>query len=163
MSTQQFPTTTNSMQQIQKLFELHANVALAKSIDLLNAKSLYETALKRIVKGEDLTSELPQLKNLTKVQALQVLNNLIEQAVMAVKKAWVLDTRYANLFASTVRIKNEKNALFEQYDVEHKAENEKGTVIIAIVTSGRTATVTLSGQEQAIELLSKQLVIAGLR
>jgi hypothetical protein len=156
-------TTSNSMQQIQGFFENKANAALANAINNINAKNLYEIACKRLVQGDDLTDEIPELKNVTKVQALQVLNALVKQAVAAIQAAWVLDSSYASLFSSTVRIQHKKNALFEQYDVEHQAHTEQGVVTIAIVTQGRIATVKVQGNEQAIELLSKQLVIAGLR
>ncbi len=148
---------------LAQLFKSRAERSLAQAIDQLNARSLYARALNKIEQGQDLSDELPELKEMSKPNAIRVIKNLIQHADEQVEGAWAIDPRYAELFKASFRVKHPDGELFPVFDVEYTAVTEEGNVVFAIVTNRRTVEVTVTGTDAACANLARQLVIAGLR
>ena len=158
-------TTEHSGQdagQLSKLFKSWAEKSLADSIELLRARGLYARALSKIEQGQDISDELPELKTISTANAIRIIKNLIADADEQVESAWALDTRYADLFKTSFRMKQPPGELFPVFDVEYTATTIDGDVVISAVSNRRMVSVTVTGSDAAVQSLAKRLVIAGL-
>ena len=147
---------------LAQLFKSRAERSLAQAIDQLNARSLYARALNKIEQGQDISDELPELMTISTANAIRIINNLIADADEQVESAWALDTRYADLFKTSFRMKQQPGELFPVFDVEYTATTVNGAVVISAVSSRRMVSVTVTGSDAAVQSLAKQLVMAGL-
>ena len=147
---------------LAQLFKSRAERSLSQAIDQLNARSLYARALNKIEQGQDISDELPELMTISTANAIRIINNLIADADEQVESAWALDTRYADLFKTSFRMKQQPGELFPVFDVEYTATTVNGAVVISAVSSRRMVSVTVTGSDAAVQSLAKQLVMAGL-
>jgi hypothetical protein len=165
MAKRPYLTTSESSKdrdQIVQLFKSRAERSLAHAIDQLNARSLYARALDKIEQGQDLSDELPELKSVSKSNAIRVIKNLIKDEDAQVDAGWALDPRYADLFKTSIRVKHLEGELFPSFDVEYTAVTEEGDVVTSITTYRRIVTVTIAGTDTAYRYLTRRLIMAGL-
>ena len=148
--------------QLVQLFKSRAERTLAHAIDQLNARSLYARVLDKLEQGQDLSDELPELKSVSKPNAIRVIKNLIQDADAQVELSWALDPRYADLFKTSIRVKHPEGELFPSFDVKYTASTEDGDVEIYILTNRRIVSVKIAGSHSAYRYMTRQLVMAGL-
>jgi len=158
-------TTSESSQDrdhLVQLFKSRAEQSLSNAIDQMNVRTLHVRALDKIEQGLDLSDELPELKSVSKTNAIRVIKNLIKDADAQIESAWALDPRYADLFKTSIRVKRIEGELFPSFDVEYTAVTEEGDVVISTTTHRRIVTVTIAGTDAAYRYLARRLIVAGL-
>jgi len=166
MAKRPYLTTSESSEdrdRLLKIFKSLAEKSLTAVIEQLNARSLYAKALKQIEQGTDLSDELPELRTLPKPNAIRVIKSLIKDADAQIDLAWTLDSRYADLFKSSIRVRHLEGELFPSFDVEYEADSDAGKVLVSVITARRIPTVKVSGNEEAIRYVTKRLLFASLR
>lgn len=121
--------------QIYDFFENKAKDALEKCIMRACDLALFQQVKKRIESGEDLTSELPQLKLLNKKQALAVVNTLIKSCNTDLDSYWALPkVAKAEQILKHQRIKGD---LVPRFNARYTFKTKLGTVNITVATQGR--------------------------
>lgn len=148
---------------IEKLFTNWANASFRKCIDLIDERGFYQHVLDKLDANADMSSDLPELQNVSGKVAKTTLKRLMQQAAEGVDAAWELPTNLGKLFRTTIRSHQDDISLLPCFDVEYKAETAKGVVKIAVKTWRRKVTVTVEGKSEALDFLHGQVAIAGMR
>jgi hypothetical protein len=148
---------------LEKLFTNWANASFRKCIDLIDEKDFYQHVLDKLDAKADMSSDLPELQNVSDRVAKTTVKKLLQQATEDVDAAWELPTNVSKLFRTTIRLHQDEISLLPCFDVEYKAETAKGVVKIAVKTWRRNVTVTVEGKSEALDLLHGQVVMAGMR
>lgn len=164
MSTPQATTILTAEQAaLQKLFQNWADESFQRSIDCQNEVGFYEYVLAKMTAKVDLTADLPEMKGMKINDAKAVVKGLAKQSKASVKTAWGLKATVEKFFHTTIRSHHDELSLLPCFDVEYKAETEKGDVTIAVQTWRRNVTVTVNGNAGACDYLHGQVVMAGMR
>lgn len=163
MTTSTATTKVDTGEALRLHFENNAIAALGKVITLLQERDLYAHALNKLELGEDLSADLPEIKDVKPAVAKKVMQRMVADADKAVSSAWELPSNVGKLFHTTVRSHRDEMSLLPCFDVEYKAETAKGAVQIAIKTWRRNVTVTVDGKDAALDFLHGQFVMAGMR
>lgn len=161
-------TATTSKSDLQagmlKLFQSWADASFSKSIDSWNEQAFYQHVLKKLDAKVDLTSDLPELKNLKPKAAKAVVQRLLKQAGEVIESAWELKPAVAKLFRTSIRVHmTDETSLLPCFDIEYKAQTDGGVVTISVLTQRRDVTISIDGEEAALGLLYGQVVTAGMR
>lgn len=161
-------TATTSKSDLQtgmlKLFQSWADASFVKSIDSWNEQAFYQHVLKKLDAKVDLTSDLPELKNLKPKAAKVVVQRLMKQAGEVIESAWELKPAVAKFFRTSIRVHmNDEASLLPCFDIEYKAQTDCGFVIISVKTQRRDVEISIDGEEAALNLLQEQIVMAGMR
>lgn len=164
MTTPQATTyVSESQKALIKLFENWARESFEKSMNSANEVNFYQSVKKKLEAKIDMTDDLPALKKVKTSAAKAVVKDLAKQAKASVDAAWVLPSNIDKLFRTTIRSQNDESSLMTCFDVEYKAETERGYVKIAIKTWRLNLSVTVDGAAEALDLLQGQLVMTGLQ
>ena len=161
-------TATTSKSDLQagmlKLFQSWADASFSKSIDSWNEQAFYQHVLKKLDAKVDLTSDLPELKNLKPKAAKAVVQRLLKQTAEVIESAWELKPAVAKLFRTSIRVNmTDEASLLPCFDIEYKAQTDGGVVTISVLTKRRDVTISIDGEEAALGLLYGQVVTAGMR
>lgn len=163
MTTSTATTKVDTGEALRQFFESNAITALGRVIAMLQERDLYAYALNKLEQGEDLSADLPELKDIKPTVAKKVMQRMVADAEKAASSAWDLSSNVAKLFHTTVRSHGNEMSLMPCFDVEYKADTAKGVVKIAVNTWRRNVTVTVDGKDAALDLLHGQVVMAGMR
>jgi hypothetical protein len=151
---------------IQTFFERKANGALKQSLERACDLSHFKQVKTRLEAGEDLTKELPQLKKLSKKDALAAVKTLIKRCDTDLAGYWTLPK--AAKAKLTVTHKSYKGELVPRFTADYLFETKLGQVHIKVTTQGRyvfvspsTKDVKKANIELALREVEKQLSLAG--
>ena len=151
---------------IQTFFERKANAALKQSLERACDLSHFKQVKTRLEGGEDLTKELPQLKKLTKKDALAAVKTLIKRCDTDLNDYWTLPK--AAKAKLLVTHKSYKGELVPRFTANYQFATTLGLVEIKVSTQGRYVFVSPSAKdvkkaniELALRDVEKQLSLAG--
>jgi hypothetical protein len=151
---------------IQTFFERKANGALKQSLERACDLSHFKQVKTRLEAGEDLTKELPQLKKLSKKDAVAAVKTLIKRCDTDLAGYWTLPK--AAKAKLTVNQKSYKGELVPRFTADYLFETKLGQVHIKVTTQGRyvfvspgTKDVKKANTELAFRDVEKQLSLAG--
>jgi len=152
---------------IQTFFERKANAALKQSLDRACDLSHFKQVKTRLEAGEDLSKELPQLKKLSKKDALAAVKTLIKRCDTDLHDYWTLPkAAKAKLSVAHTSYKGE---LVPRFTASYQFNTQLGLVEIKVTTQGRylfvspsTKDVKKANTELAFRDVEKQLSLAGL-
>lgn len=152
---------------IQTFFERKANSALKQSLERACDLSHFKQVKTRLESGEDLTKELPQLKMLTKKDALAALKALIKRCDTDLNDYWTLPK--ATKAKLVVTHKSYKGELVPRFTANYEFKTQLGLVEIKVTTQGRYVFVSPSAKdvkkaniELALRDVEKQLTLSGM-
>ena len=157
-------TTTTEFQarkELEQHFYANAVTAFAACIQQQNEQQFYLHVLEKLKHGADLSSELPELKTITKSAAVRVCEQMANQAAVAAAHVWQLAANTQSIFTTTIREIKTAQSLLACYEVEYKAKHFE--VAVRVKTHRRNLTVEVIGSDSAAEQLHKAFVIAQLR
>ena len=157
-------TTTTEFQarkELEQHFYANAVTAFAACIQQQNEQQFYLHVLEKLKHGADLSTELPELKTITKSAALRVCEQMAHRAAVAAAQVWQLAANTKSIFTTTIREVKKPQSLLACYEVDYKAKHFD--VAISIKTHRRNLTVEVIGSDSAAELLHKAFVMAQLR
>ena len=135
--------------------------AFAACIQQQNEQQFYLHVLEKLKHGADLSTELPELKTLTKSAAVRVCEQMAHQAAVAAAQVWQLAANTQSIFTTTIREVKNSQSLLACYEVEYKAKHFE--VAVRVKTHRRNLTVEVIGSDSAAEQLHKAFVMAQLR
>jgi hypothetical protein len=151
---------------IQTFFERKANGALKQSLERACDLSHFKQVKTRLEAGEDLTKELPQLKKLSKKDALAVVKTLIKRCDTDLAEYWALPKAAKAKLAVTHKVY--KGELAPRFTANYQFKTQLGQVEIKVTTQGRyvfvspsTKDVKKANTELAFRDVEKQLSLAG--
>jgi hypothetical protein len=152
---------------IQTFFERKANGALKQSLERACDLSHFKQVKTRLEAGEDLSKELPQLKKLSKKDALAAVKTLIKRCDTDLAGYWALPK--AAKAKLTVTHKSHKGELVPRFTANYQFDTKLGQIDIKATTKGRYIFVSLSAKdvkkanmELAFRDVEKQLSLAGI-
>ena len=157
-------TTTTDFQarkELEQHFHANAVAAFDVFIQQQNEQQFYLHVLEKLKQDKDLTTELPELKNLTKSAAVRVCEQMAQQAEISAAQVWQLAANTKSLFTTTIREVKTPQSLLACFEVEYKAKHVQAS--INIKTHRRNITVTVIGSDSAAEQLHKEFITAQLR
>ena len=151
---------------IQAFFERKANGALKQSLERACDLSHFKQVKTRLEAGEDLSKELPQLKKLSKKDALAAVKTLIKRCDTDLNDYWSLPK--AAKAKLIVTHKSYKGELVPRFIVSYQFNTQLGVVEIKVTTQGRyvfvspsTKDVKKANTELAFRNVEKLLSMAG--
>lgn len=151
---------------IQTFFERKANGALKQSLERACDLSHFKQVKTRLEAGEDLSKELPQLKKLSKKDALAAVKTLIKRCDTDLNDYWALPKAAKAKLAVTH--KSYKGELVPRFTANYQFNTQLGQVEIKVTTQGRyvflspsTKDVKKANIELALRDIEKQLSLAG--
>ena len=150
---------------IQQFFELKANTALKQSLERACDLSHFKQVKTRLESDEDLSKELPQLKKLSKKDALTTVKKLIKRCDDDLIEYWSLPkVSKAQLL---VTHKSYKGELVPRFMANYQFNTQMGLVEIKVATQGRyvfvspnTKDVKKANTGLALRDVEKQLSLA---
>ena len=157
-------TTTTEFQarkELEQHFYANAVTAFAACIQQQNEQQFYLHVLEKLKHGADLSTELPELKKLTKSAAVRVCEQMSHQSTAAAAQVWQLAANTQSIFTTTIREVKTAQSLLACYEVEYKAKHFE--VAVRVKTHRRNLTVEVIGSDSAAEQLHKAFVMAQLR
>ena len=157
-------TTTTEFQarkELEQHFYANAVTAFAVCIQQQNEQQFYLHVLEKLKHGADLSTELPELKKLTKSAAVRVCEQMSHQSTAAAAQVWQLAANTQSIFTTTIREVKKPQSLLACYEVDYKAKHFE--VAIRVKTHRRNLTVEVIGSDSAAEQLHKAFVMAQLR
>lgn len=131
-------------------------------------RKLFEQIKRRLLDGEDLTDELPELKPHSKDDALDVADKLIQRCVADVADYW----KYPNSPSIEVTVEQEQisTELIPRFRVGYEFKTGLGSVGLKVTTMGQNIyieplldNIKTNLRDMAMQEVSQQLVMAGLR
>lgn len=150
---------------IQTFFERKANGALKQSLERACDLSHFKQVKTRLEAGEDLSKELPQLKKLSKKDALTTVKTLIKRCDTDLNNYWTLPKAAKAKLAVTH--KSYKGELVPRFTANYQFNTQLGHVEIKVTTQGRyvfvspnTKDVKKANMELALRDIEKQLSLA---
>ena len=150
---------------IQTFFERKANGALKQSLERACDLSHFKQVKSRLEAGEDLSKELPQLKKLSKKDALAAVKTLIKRCDTDLNDYWTLPK--AAKAKLSVAHKSYKGELVPRFTASYQFTTTLGMVEIKVATQGRyvfvspvTNNVKKANIELALRDIEKQLSLA---
>ncbi len=150
---------------IQTFFERKANGALKQSLERACDLSHFKQVKSRLEAGEDLSKELPQLKKLSKKDALAAVKTLIKRCDTDLNDYWTLPK--AAKATLSVAHKSYKGELVPRFTASYQFTTTLGMVEIKVATQGRyvfvspvTNNVKKANIELALRDIEKQLSLA---
>ena len=150
---------------IQTFFERKANGALKQSLERACDLSHFKQVKTRLEAGEDLTKELPQLKKLSKRDALAAVKTLIKRCDTDLNEYWTLPK--AAKAKLSITNKSYKGELVPRFTATYQFATKLGQVTIKVTTQGRYVFVSASTKEVkkanvelALRDIEKQLSLA---
>ena len=151
---------------IQAFFERKANAALKQSLERACDLSHFKQVKTRLEAGEDLSKELPQLKRLSKKDALAAVKTLIKRCDSNLAGYWALPK--AAKAKLSVTHKSYKGELVPRFTAVYAFKTQLGLVEIKVTTQGKyvfvsanTKDVKKANTELALRDVEKQLSLAG--
>lgn len=151
---------------IQAFFERKANAALKLSLERACDLSHFKQVKTRLEAGEDLSKELPQLKKLSKKDALAAVKTLIKRCDNDLAGYWVLPK--AAKAKLSVTHKSYKGELVPRFTANYQFATKLGQVTIKVTTQGRYVFASVDARdvkkaniELAVRDIEKQLSLAG--
>ena len=157
-------TTTTEFQarkELEQHFYANAVTAFAACIQQQNEQQFYLHVLEKLKHGADLSTELPELKKLTKSAAVRVCEQMSHQSTAAAAQVWQLAANTQSIFTTTIREVKKPQSLLACYEVDYKAKHFE--VSIRVKTHRRNLTVEVIGSDSAAEQQHKAFVMAQLR
>ena len=97
----------------------------------------FEQVMHRLMRGEDLSSELPELKSLTKKQCLDVVRKLTEKCHQDILSLWNVST--TDRIKTTVEQALSPTELLPRFKVHYDLKTNHGQLQVAVTTTGRNA------------------------
>lgn len=151
---------------IQTFFERKANAALKQSLERACDLSHFKQVKTRLEAEEDLSKELPQLKKLSKKDALAAVKTLIKRCDSDLAGYWALPK--AAKAKLSVTHKSYKGELVPRFTANYQFATKLGQVTIKVTTQGRYVFASLDARdvkkaniELALRDIEKQLSLAG--
>ena len=151
---------------IQTFFERKANNALKQSLERACDLSHFKQVKTRLEAGEDLSKELPQLKKLSKKDALAAMQTLIKRCDADLNDYWTLPK--AAKAKVSVTHKTHKGELVPRFAVTYQFATALGLIEIKVTAQGPYVFVSPSAKdvkkaniELALRNVEKQLSLAG--
>lgn len=151
---------------IQTFFERKANAALKLSLERACDLSHFKQVKTRLEANEDLSKELPQLKKLSKKDALAAVKTLIKRCDSDLAGYWALPK--AAKAKLSVTHKSYKGELVARFTASYQFATKLGQVTIKVTTQGRYVFASLDARdvkkaniELALRDIEKQLSLAG--
>ncbi len=151
---------------IQTFFERKANAALKQSLERACDLSHFKQVKTRLEVGEDLSKELPQLKKLSKKDALAAVKTLIKRCDSDLAGYWALPK--AAKAKLSITNKSYKGELVPRFTANYQFATKLGQVTIKVTTQGRYVFASVDARdvkkaniELALRDIEKQLSLAG--
>lgn len=130
---------------IQTFFERKANAALKQSLERACDLSHFKQVKTRLEASEDLSKELPQLKKLSKKDALAAVKTLIKRCDTDLAGYWALPK--AAKAKLSVTHKSYKGEMVPRFTAVYAFKTQLGLVEIKVTTQGRYIFVSASKKE----------------
>lgn len=151
---------------IQQFFELKANHALKQSLERACDLSHFKQVKTRLEADEDLSKELPQLKKLSKKDALAAVKTLIKRCDNNLNDYWALP-KAAKAKVSVVHT-SYKGELVPRFTATYQFATKFGQAEVKVTTQGQYVFASVDARdikkaniELALRDIEKQLSLAG--
>jgi hypothetical protein len=151
-----------------KYFEQYAEDAIAKMKAARIAVDFYERIRQRLIKKEDLSSELPIIAQIGPAGTLTVVKEAIAENNAKISNAWELNARLREIGKQRVNlIVNEREHL-PRADVSYQFKSVAGTVKVHITSAAETFKIEINAGKNpmaahlACTELEKQLTFIAL-
>ena len=148
--------------QLHELFVQMAKTSFEQAMVNLNKVNFCDEVILRLSRGQDISEDIPEAKQLSDESVISVARQQRQQAAGAVVSAWELSQALARSFRTTVRSVDVEGETISNFDVEHVADTEAGQVRIGIKTWRRNIEVQVVGSEAAVNALSEQMTVSTL-
>jgi hypothetical protein len=162
------PSISNGvLDEIRLFIAKHSVQAITKTERRLADLMHYEQVRDRIAADEDLSEELPQLRNVDKAQAIKAINALIKAKGDEAASFWDLPSAKVG---SEVKVTKHVGQNKPRYDVSYTFDTKFGEVDIEVTIDGEasmqkisTKNVAKSEQHQAYQSVAKQITLMRLQ
>ena len=136
----------------------HAVKAIVKTERRIADIMHYEQVRDRVAADEDLSDELPQLRKLSKVDAVKAINALIKAKGDEAAAFWDLPSAKVG---SEVKITKQLGRSRPRYDISYTFSTKYGEVAVSLVVDGASALQKIStrNMEKSEQLLAYKSVI----
>lgn len=122
--------------QLTPYFERYAEHSIERMKSAVLAVGYYERIRARLLKGEDLSVELPIIKRVGSKETMDVVNNALKDYRAELAQAWQLHPKLAELgMVKIVQIVNEREHL-PRIEMNFHFKCDSGVVKISIKTAG---------------------------
>jgi len=151
--------------EIESYFKKRAKKALIASAKRVSDLNFFQGVLERVKKGEDLSAEIPALKQFKKTEAVQHIQVLIKRCKKDLKQGyWTIDSQNISTKIATEISTGE---LVPRYRVAYKITLPKGQVLATVNTVGVNILVNITvkdvDKDLALDQANQELVIASLK
>lgn len=146
-------------QYLHDYFRAHAEQAIAGMKEGLQAQSFYKRLEMRLAKGEDLSGEVPLIKQVGSAGALEVVQQAIEENKIKMTAVWDLPAKVQALGRLTVKMHNEPFEHLPRVNFKFEYKAQSGPLTIQIKTAGENFTIelTTASNKMASEMSMREL------
>lgn len=144
-----------------------SETALARCHDRVADRKFFESVKKRLLLGEDMSTELQQLKHVTPAKAALILDKLIQRCDSDMKAYWAIPS--GSGIQSTISTELLPDELIPRFTAQYVAKTEVGTITVTVTSKGNytdfhinTGSVKKIDTEAAIREMGNQLLMARL-
>jgi hypothetical protein len=150
--------------ELQQVFVTHIQATLAVCSRRVADRMHFEQVRSRLERNQDLSNELPQLKNLTKRTAIATINGLIKRCNDDLKKYWLLPA--SDQIKSTAKAEFHDHQPLPHFKVTYFFRTELGSVKFDISTKGnyflintKTISVKQANVGRALQEVEQQIML----
>jgi hypothetical protein len=119
-------------------FERYAEQSIERMKNAVLAVGYYERVRARLLKGEDLSAEIPIIKKVGHEKTIDVVNEALKEYRAEIECAWQLNPKLAELGkVKIVQIVNEREHL-PRIEMSFHFKCDSGVVKVSIKTAGET-------------------------
>ncbi len=141
-------TEDNLKRDIAESIKGFAENALKKSSKYVSDKLHYEQINERIRAGDDLTIELPQLREVAAEDLDKIINKLMKKCDENIAQLWKLN---AAKVTTTLTVKKQTQEHLARFGAIHKFTTKFGDVTVAVNTKGEFISVNIESDMQKKE------------
>lgn len=163
MTTSTATTEFNAREALRQHFEKNAITAFNNCIELLRQRDFYLHALSKIEQGADLTTELQELKLVSKSTAKKICKLLAKDAEKSAMSVWDLNLNLSKLFKTTKQSIMDEYSLLPLFHIEYHSDAKYGAVRLNVKTFRRNLTIDVEGVEKDCDKIHSQIILQILK
>ncbi len=144
-----------------------AESAIARCHERVADRKFFVSVKRRLELGEDLSAELPQLKQVSPEKAVLIVDKLIQRCDSDMTGYWAMSS--ASGIQSKVGMEMQEHELIPRFTAKYSTKTEVGAVAITVTSKGNyadfdidTSRVRTMDKDAAVKELANQLLAARL-
>jgi hypothetical protein len=156
-------TEFDAREALRQHFEKNALTAFESCIEFLKQRDFYLHALHKLEQGDDLTTELQELKLVSKSTAKKICKQLAKDAEKSAMSVWDLNLNLSKLFKTTKQSIRDEYSLLPLFHIEYRADAKYGAVRLNVKTFRRNLTIDVEGVEKDCDKIHSQIILQILK